>query len=360
MVLRSLYTGHRARVATLLATEWSLQGYQVEILLLDGAERHYGVPPTVAVHEAPTHRFGLPAPFRGLQEAFWLHTALRGRPDAIILCFDTHASLGLLAAGYGDQLIVCDRDALITSPGWLAERLQTLLYPRTRAIVCPSALGALLSRVICKHTRVAHIPDPVLAWSEAKPLLSRPPVILNTAPFERQSLHAVLIDVFNELNPPDWQLLLHGHGPLAVPLRYRMEGHAQAARMRIEANHTHREDIFAEAQIYVYLNRRDTFPQPLLEAMASGLAVVAYEGLYGASDLIEHNENGLLVPPGDPILLRDTLRALIQDPGRRQRLGRAAQAVRHTHSLATISQRYLQFVHPHHAHETARQHRHLV
>ena len=360
MVLRSLYTGHRARVATILATEWSLQGYHVEILLLDGAERHYGVPPTVAVHEAPKHRFGLPAPFRGLQEAYWLHTVLRHQSEATILCFDTQASLGLLSAGYGDQLIVCDRDALITSPGWLAERLQSLLYPRAKAIVCPSGLSAHLSRIISQHNRVAHIPDPVLAWSDAKSLLSRPPVILNTAPFERQSLQAVLIDAFNELNPRDWHLVLHGHGPLAVPLRYRMEGHAQSARMRLEANHTDREDIFAEAQIYVYLSRQDTFPQPLLEAMASGLAVVAYEGLYGASDLIEHNVNGLLVAPGNPALLRDTLRALIGDPGRRHRLGRAAQAVRHTHSLATISQRYLQFVHPHHAHETARQHRHFV
>ncbi len=62
----------------------------------------------------------------------------------------------------------------------------------------------------------------------------------------------------------------------------------------------------------------------LLEAQALGCPVLA--GAYGGvASVVKHGETGLLTPPGDIAAFADALSALLQDRGRRQGLGDAAQ-----------------------------------
>ena len=66
----------------------------------------------------------------------------------------------------------------------------------------------------------------------------------------------------------------------------------------------------------------------LLEAMSYGVPVVASD-IGGITDIVEHDQSGLLVPPGDPAALAQTLERLARDPALRARLGAAgAQRVR--------------------------------
>ncbi len=63
-------------------------------------------------------------------------------------------------------------------------------------------------------------------------------------------------------------------------------------------------------------------PRTVLEALALGRAVIATD-VAGVRDLIEHEESGWVVPPGDPGALERAIEELVDDPERRQRLGRA-------------------------------------
>lgn len=62
----------------------------------------------------------------------------------------------------------------------------------------------------------------------------------------------------------------------------------------------------------------------LLEAMSYGVPVVASD-IGGITDIVEHNESGLLVPPGDPAALAQALERLARDPALAQRLGAAGE-----------------------------------
>lgn len=68
----------------------------------------------------------------------------------------------------------------------------------------------------------------------------------------------------------------------------------------------------------------DGLPNVLLEAMASGRAVVASE-VGGMPDVIVNGVDGLLVPPGDGEALRSTLLRLLGDPSFRRKLGAMAR-----------------------------------
>jgi glycosyltransferase involved in cell wall biosynthesis len=71
------------------------------------------------------------------------------------------------------------------------------------------------------------------------------------------------------------------------------------------------------------------WPEPLsrviLEAMWAGRPVVA-TAVGGSPEAVEHDVTGLLVPKGDAHALATALSELLSDPGRRERMGKAAAA----------------------------------
>jgi glycosyltransferase involved in cell wall biosynthesis len=80
------------------------------------------------------------------------------------------------------------------------------------------------------------------------------------------------------------------------------------------------------AGVLVVPSLRDGMPNTLLEGMACEKAVVASQ-VGGIPDVLcrDGAENGVLVPPGDVTALSDAILALLADPPRRIRLGRAAR-----------------------------------
>jgi colanic acid/amylovoran biosynthesis glycosyltransferase len=70
--------------------------------------------------------------------------------------------------------------------------------------------------------------------------------------------------------------------------------------------------------------RREGLPVVLMEAMATGLAVVASD-LSGIPELVEDGVTGLLTPPGDPAAIAAALACLAREPELRRRLAAAGR-----------------------------------
>lgn len=108
--------------------------------------------------------------------------------------------------------------------------------------------------------------------------------------------------------------------------------------------HQSRENVaegLKRADVYVFPSTyQETWGLSLCEAMASGCACVASD-VAGARAQVEHGETGLLVPPRDPVALRDALDWLMGDGDLRRRLGQAARAhVEAEHSLEAMGRRW--------------------
>jgi len=71
---------------------------------------------------------------------------------------------------------------------------------------------------------------------------------------------------------------------------------------------------------------KEGLPKVLIEAAASGRPIVT-TNWPGCREVVQPGENGLLVPPLDPRALADALRALIEDPSLRERMGRAGREI---------------------------------
>lgn len=92
----------------------------------------------------------------------------------------------------------------------------------------------------------------------------------------------------------------------------------------------------ASADILLHPSTTETFGNVVLEAMASGLAVVSADAP-SARALIDHERTGIICPPGDYGSYDTALRALIGSPGRRRELGAEARAAAAAYSWDSAS-----------------------
>ena len=76
--------------------------------------------------------------------------------------------------------------------------------------------------------------------------------------------------------------------------------------------------------IYAFTSRNEGFGLTLLEAMASGNALVAARA-GAAEQVVTDGDTGILVPPGDVGRLAAALEPLMRDPKKRRAMGRRAR-----------------------------------
>jgi glycosyltransferase involved in cell wall biosynthesis len=119
---------------------------------------------------------------------------------------------------------------------------------------------------------------------------------------------------------PGARLVFVGDGPLRAELMARFP-QAVFAGTRTGADLAAH---YASADVFLFPSLTETFGNVTLEAMASGLAVVAYD-YAGAAAAIRHGENGLLVPFGDAAGFAAQAQALAADPALARRLGENAR-----------------------------------
>jgi glycosyltransferase involved in cell wall biosynthesis len=83
--------------------------------------------------------------------------------------------------------------------------------------------------------------------------------------------------------------------------------------------------LLRAADVFIQPSHFEAFGISVVEAMATGLAVVATD-VGGMRDFLKDDENALLCPPKTPAAIAERLSRLLADPPARERLGRAARA----------------------------------
>ena len=92
--------------------------------------------------------------------------------------------------------------------------------------------------------------------------------------------------------------------------------------------------------IFVLSSLTEGVPLTVLEAMASKLPVIATQ-VGGVPDIIQDDETGLLVDPGDVHTLREKIEILVKDQEKRRQLASSAyQYVKENYSLERMCDSY--------------------
>ena len=173
-----------------------------------------------------------------------------------------------------------------------------------------------------------------------------PPVLLYHG---RVDVRKGVLDMLEALAPlaaegVAFQLLISGIGPTydETAARITALGLEAHARMTGYVDYENVPAIYRQADIFVSPTYAEGFSNTILEAMASGLAVVSCRSV-GVVDCIRDGENGLLTDPGDVPALSAALRRVLTDADVRCRLARAGlEECRRVYSWQSVGRQIMQ------------------
>ena len=121
------------------------------------------------------------------------------------------------------------------------------------------------------------------------------------------------------------RLLMVGDGSLRAQAQSMLEGAGEAANAWLPGSRDDIAALLGEMDVFALSSRREGISNTVLEAMASGVPVVA-SATGGNLELIEDGRTGTLVPPADSEAIARALLSYAGDDGMRERHGHAARA----------------------------------
>jgi len=123
---------------------------------------------------------------------------------------------------------------------------------------------------------------------------------------------------------PHIRFLIAGEGPLADATAARVREVGLCDRVAMLGFQDYTAPLLAAADCLVAPSTREGLPIAFLEAMAAGCPVIATD-VGGVSELVTHDQTGVLVPPDDFDALVAAVRRVAEDEGFRRRLSANAR-----------------------------------
>lgn len=153
-------------------------------------------------------------------------------------------------------------------------------------------------------------------------------IILALGRLSKEKGHSDLIQaaaVLQRLDAvPDFRVVLVGDGPERESLMRLARRLGVHEKLTITGFQKDVDPYYSMAKLLCLPSHSEGFPNVMLEAMASGLPIVA-ASVGGVPEALEDGVTGLIIPPRNPKALANAILRLLIDPGLRMRLGAAAR-----------------------------------
>lgn len=123
----------------------------------------------------------------------------------------------------------------------------------------------------------------------------------------------------------DWELDIYGDGNKSYYERIASSLNLDMRRCRLNGSISDVQKEYLGSSLFVCTSRFEGFGMGIIEAMACGLPVVAFDCLWGPRSIISDGEDGLLVENGNIEKMADTILLLINNPKRISEMGMNAR-----------------------------------
>lgn len=210
------------------------------------------------------------------------HRVMAMRSLALAAALDPASQSALRMAARSSTIAVGNCRAVIGDPGWPIQGLRTAVIPN--AVDLP-----------------AEPADPGV----------QPPrgiMVANLLPYKG---HRYLLEALARLSEPPLVDLV-GSGPLADSIRTSVDARGLHKVVRLHEGVTDVGPFLQRAQFLVHTSTTEGLPNAVLEGMAYGLPVIAFD-VGGVPDLVDEGVTGRLIPVGDAGALAKSLGEVLVD-----------------------------------------------
>jgi glycosyltransferase involved in cell wall biosynthesis len=146
--------------------------------------------------------------------------------------------------------------------------------------------------------------------------------------------------VFVNKKFPEIRLDIVGNGDIDAYLKFARSLSINSS-VSFHGKQTDLQKYYMSAQIFVLPSRREGMSNALLEAMMYGLPCIATD-ISGNQDLIQHNKNGILVPPANVKALAEGIYFLLANSEQAIEMGVAAQhTIKSYYLMKAVTEKYI-------------------
>jgi glycosyltransferase involved in cell wall biosynthesis len=152
-------------------------------------------------------------------------------------------------------------------------------------------------------------------------------VMILVGTLKEQKGHSYLIQAAAPLiaQNNNLHILFPGDGPLRTSLQQQVQQLGLEKHIHFLGSRKDIPDLLAASDYFVLPSLWEGLAMALIEAMASGLPVIA-TCVSGSQQVVVSGETGLLVPPGDVDQLRQAIAEMMANPERAKKMGQAGGA----------------------------------
>ncbi|REJ85470.1 MAG: N-acetyl-alpha-D-glucosaminyl L-malate synthase BshA [Acidobacteria bacterium] len=212
-------------------------------------------------------------------------------------------------------------DRVTAVSGWLRERTQEQLGTRRAIEVISNFVDTERFRPFdpALDSRPLGLPcGPELSGDR--------PIVLHISNYRRVKRVEDVLAIYRAArHRAECRLVMVGDGPGRADAEERCRDE-EIPDVHFVDEHPHVEQLVRRAAVFLLTSSQESFGLAALEAMASGVAVVATR-VGGVPEVVDHGESGLLYPLGDVEGMAAGVVSLLRDPRRRAELGSRGRAV---------------------------------
>ena len=190
---------------------------------------------------------------------------------------------------------------------------------------------------------VKMIPDPLpLKQMSRSNLQSKRIVTIGRYAYEKGYDYLLKIWSVVEKKCPDWQLNVYAMGDPTPYVKLMDDLSIDKKRCHLNSSVVDVEDVYKNSAILVQPSRTEGFGLVLVEAMACGLPVVAFDCENGPRSIITDGEDGLLIPAYDIEKFSERMVLLMNDEPLRRKMGERGQVKSQHYHIGKIAQQWEQ------------------
>ncbi|HLU00092.1 MAG TPA: glycosyltransferase family 4 protein [Burkholderiaceae bacterium] len=352
IVIHSLGGGGAERVAVDMCDYWLAQGCRVTLVTQSGPDTDaYTVPEGVdrrVLGLAGESSGKIGAALVNLRRILRLRRLIRKLRPQVVLGMMTTSSVLAIAAGRRLRCRVIATEHTHPPSQELPaiwQKMRRWAYPQAHSVVALTAGTADWLEENVPGSKVCVIPNAVRWPLETGEPQVPPPVregrrrLLAVGRLHEHKGFDVLLRAFQQIAHifPNWDLVILGEGELRPALEQQVAELKLQDRVSLPGRVGNLGDWYGDSDLYVLSSRVEGLSNTLIEAMASGLPVIAFDCDTGPREIIRHDIDGVLVTPvEDDEALAAHLADLMAHPVRRERLARRAIDARDRFSTARI------------------------
>ena len=174
--------------------------------------------------------------------------------------------------------------------------------------------------------RVDVIPNPLPFYPDQIPAVRRQRIIAVGRYFDEKGYDMLLKAwAIVERVCDGWELDLYGDGNKPYYEKIAASLNLDKKRCRLNDSISDVQKEYLDSSLFVCTSRFEGFGMGIVEAMACGLPVVAFDCLWGPRSIITDGEDGLLVENGHIEKMAETILSLINHPERISEMGMNAR-----------------------------------